>query len=58
MAAQLDTSIGAIERPIGEFSPDIMARLHSKALDWRRLNERTDMKMRFRRLREAFTSQG
>jgi IstB-like ATP binding protein len=38
MAAQLDTPIGTIERSLGEFSPDIMTRLHSKALDWQRLS--------------------
>ena len=37
MAAQLDTSIGTIERPLGEFSADIMTRLHSNALGWERL---------------------
>jgi len=37
MAAQLDTPLGTIERPLGEFSPDIMTRLHSKGLDWQRL---------------------
>jgi hypothetical protein len=37
MAAQLDTPTGTIERPLGEFSPDIMTRLHSKGLDWQRL---------------------
>jgi len=37
MAAQLDIPTGTIERPFGEFSPDIMARLHSKGLDWQRL---------------------
>src|SRR6267142_2051937 len=38
MAAQLDRPIGKIEQPpLGEFSPDIMTRLHSKELDWQRL---------------------
>lgn len=37
MATQSDTPTGTIERPFGEFSPDIMARLHSKGLDWQRL---------------------
>ena len=37
MAPQLDTPTGTIERPLGEFSPDIMTRLHSKGLDWQRL---------------------
>jgi hypothetical protein len=37
MAAQLDIPIGTREPTLGEFSPDIMTRLHSKALDWHRL---------------------
>ena len=37
MAAQLDTPIGPIERPLGDFSPNIMTRLHSKELQWQRL---------------------
>jgi hypothetical protein len=37
MAAQINTPTGAMQQPLGDFSSDIMTRLHSKELDWQRL---------------------